>query len=252
MAPRQPAARYQFAVATVFSAATAVMLVAAHRQVSYWANSERLFRHALAVTGDNPTSCESLGDTLLRHDRYAEAEVQFRKVLEMAAKEFRQTPAELARALEKQERIDEAISCLRDGIRVNEDNAEAMNELARLLAQYHWRTVGALPEAIDLLKKAMKAAPDRPEVAKNLAWIYATCPEPGFRNGLKAVELARRACELTDWSNAAYRVALADGYHEVGDREHEIEELRAAQKLSPKDASIATRLKTMSNEKGDK
>jgi tetratricopeptide (TPR) repeat protein len=223
-------------------ALVAILLVVAHRQVGYWANSEQLFRHALAVTGDTPESCENLGDTLLHHERYPEAAEQFRKVLELDAKQFRQTPTELAKALEKQERVDEAISCLRDGIRVNDDNAEAMNQLGMLLAQYRWKTAGALPEAIKLLEEASRLAPKEWAVAKNLAWIYATCPDHSFRNGPKAVEIARRACELTDSSNAGCLVALADAYLEIGDRERAIEELRAALSLNPKDKAIAQKL----------
>ncbi len=237
-----PYVMLRLAVAACFSAVLAILLVVTHRQVGFWSDSVRLFRHALAVTGDTPESCENLGDGLLHRERYAEAEVQFRKVLSMDAKTFRQTPGELARALEKQGRIDEAISCLNDGIRVNEDNAEAMNQLGMLLAQYRWTTAGALPEAIEWLEKAHKLAPKEWAATKNLAWIYATCPNRRFRDGTKAVALASQACELTDWNNAACRVALADGYHETGDRQCEIEELRAALALSPKDKSITKKL----------
>jgi len=50
---------------------------------------------------------------------------------------------------------------------------------------------------------------------------------------------------LTDWSDAQHRAALADAYLEVGDREQAIEQLRAAQRLSPKDAGLAKRLETL-------
>ena len=83
--------------AAAFAFLTATLAVSAHQQTAYWINSERLFRHALAVTGDNPESCENLGDALLHRDQFAEAETELRKVLAMAsAEEFRQTPGELA------------------------------------------------------------------------------------------------------------------------------------------------------------
>ena len=79
---------------------------------------------------------------------------------------------------------------------------------------------------IDLLQEAVKLAPQQAGAARNLAWVFATCPDHSFRNGPKAVELARRACELTNWKDANCRVALADAYleeyrqkGEVGDRE---------------------------------
>lgn len=33
----------------------------------------------------------------------------------------------------------------------------------------------------------------------NLAWLRATCPDPKFRDGKNAVELATQACELSGW-----------------------------------------------------
>ncbi len=244
-ASEEPKATPRLRFGLVWSLAAAVVLAAllvlTQQQVSYWANSERLFRHALAVTGDNPVSCESLGDTLLHHDRYAEAEEQFRKVLAMdVAKHFSQTPVEMAQALEKQggTKVQEAIALMRNALRDNPKDAQAMNELAMILG----RRMLDMGEAIDLLKNAIELEPKQAAPKKNLAWIYATCPDRRFRNGPEAVKLARQACELSDWSNAGYRLTLADAYLEVGDRQRAVEELRAAAKLSPQDGTISARL----------
>jgi serine/threonine-protein kinase len=40
---------------------------------------------------------------------------------------------------------------------------------------------------------------------------------PSFRNGKKAVELALKACELSDWKNPGYLDTLAAAYARVGD-----------------------------------
>jgi tetratricopeptide (TPR) repeat protein len=228
--------------ACAIAAILALLLVMAHKQTSYWINSEQLFRHALAVTGDNPESCENLGDTLLHHDRFAEAEMQLRKVLAMDAEQFRQTPAELAQALAGQNRVREAVALIHESIPDKVERAKALTKAGMLLALRY-----QLAEGIPLLQEAIQTAPEQSEPYRSLAYIYATCPRTEVRDGPKAVELARKACELTDWCNAQCRVTLADAYHEIHDREHEIEELQAAQKLSPKDAAIAARLKTASS-----
>lgn len=55
-------------------------------------------------------------------------------------------------------------------------------------------------------------------VAMNgLAWLRATCPDAACRNGGRAVELARRACELTDWEDYGYLDTLAAAHAEAGD-----------------------------------
>ena len=45
-----------------------------------------------------------------------------------------------------------------------------------------------MAEAIELLQQAIKLAPRQPAGLRNLAWIYATCPDLRFRDGPKAVE----------------------------------------------------------------
>lgn len=49
------------------------------------------------------------------------------------------------------------------------------------------------------------------------AWLLATCPDPTYRDGQQAIESARRACELTSWSNVAIVDTLAAAYAESGD-----------------------------------
>ncbi len=51
----------------------------------------------------------------------------------------------------------------------------------------------------------------------NLAWILSTAKEPRIRNGEKALELALKACELTDWKNPSCLDTLAAAYARLGD-----------------------------------
>jgi len=47
------------------------------------------------------------------------------------------------------------------------------------------------------------------------AWLLATAPFP-HRNGARAIEMATRACELTDWKNPSYIDTLAAAHAEAG------------------------------------
>jgi len=54
-------------------------------------------------------------------------------------------------------------------------------------------------------------------VLNNLAWLRATSPEEGLRNGARAVELARKGCELTQWRQPHVIGTLAAAHAEAGD-----------------------------------
>lgn len=49
------------------------------------------------------------------------------------------------------------------------------------------------------------------------AWIWATCPDPRFRDGPRAVASATRACELLDWNDPVTLDTLAAALAESGD-----------------------------------
>jgi hypothetical protein len=72
-------------------------------------------------------------------------------------------------------------------------------------------------EAISNYESAVKANPDYVLAYNNLAWLLVTCPEGEFRDGVKAVQNATKACELTKWDNAQYVDTLAAAYAEAGD-----------------------------------
>lgn len=59
-------------------------------------------------------------------------------------------------------------------------------------------------------------------ILNNLAWVLATSPKDEIRNGERAVEMGKRAVELTEESEAHILSTLAAGYAEAGDFENAI------------------------------
>ncbi len=64
-------------------------------------------------------------------------------------------------------------------------------------------------EAVSHFRQALETKPDYAEAWNNLAWIFATAEEPGLRDAPKAIELAQKACALTDYSDASNLDTLA-------------------------------------------
>ena len=70
------------------------------------------------------------------------------------------------------------------------------------------------------LENALKLRPNRSlraTIYGSLSWLRATCPDPTYRDGAKAVADAKRACDLSGWKNAAFVDDLAAAYAESGD-----------------------------------
>jgi WD40 repeat protein/tRNA A-37 threonylcarbamoyl transferase component Bud32 len=59
--------------------------------------------------------------------------------------------------------------------------------------------------------------PEHAGALNALAWLRVICPAAEFRDEVKAVKEATKACELTDWKNHDYLGTLAAAYSEVKD-----------------------------------
>jgi len=64
-----------------------------------------------------------------------------------------------------------------------------------------------------------------------LAWILATCPTAALRNGARAVELATKACELTQYQAPGYIDTLAAAFAETGHFAEAVREMERAMAL---------------------
>ncbi|MBI2480176.1 MAG: hypothetical protein HYV60_16555, partial [Planctomycetia bacterium] len=74
----------------------------------------------------------------------------------------------------------------------------AFQEYSGLVAE------GRYSEAIERVDESLEFNPDNAFLLNNKAWLLATCPDDTVRDGPQAVELATKACDLTDWKNFAY------------------------------------------------
>ncbi len=74
-----------------------------------------------------------------------------------------------------------------------------------LLGIFYREGRGVPQDDKEAVKWYIKAAEQGGADAQNsLAWLLASCPEDGLRNGSLAVTYARKACEQTGWKDAGY------------------------------------------------
>lgn len=82
---------------------------------------------------------------------------------------------------------------------------------------------GKHTEALEDYQRAIKGMPDDTGLLNNYAWVLATSTFDKVRDGQRAIELAKKACELTEYKAAHILSTLAAGYAEMGDFDKAIE-----------------------------
>jgi tetratricopeptide (TPR) repeat protein len=128
-----------------------------------------------------------------------------------------------------------AIEAARAGLRVSPVDPRLHVLLAEASAQ-----LGAAEKAIEHYKIVLDFNRDDLPALSGLASIFAMHPNPRYRDAAQAVELARRASDLTEHSNPAVEDILAASYAETGEFVEAEETLRAAIKLASKEGQEAT------------
>lgn len=110
------------------------------------------------------------------------------------------------------------------------------------LAFYH---CGEFNEAIKSFREEIRRFPDHIEAINSLAWLLATVPQANLRDGPEALQLAERACEVTNYSNAIFLDTLAAAYAETGQFEEAIQTARKAieRALAKKQKLLAEEIK---------
>jgi tetratricopeptide (TPR) repeat protein len=83
-------------------------------------------------------------------------------------------------------------------------------------------------KAVADFREAVRLDPDERRPHNGLAWVLATCPEAGVRDGKGAVEHAKRACELSRWKEGTFLDTLAAAYAESGDYKEAVKWQRRA------------------------
>ena len=220
------------------------LIFCAHKQTTYWRNSELLWTHTLACTSDNAVAHYNLGTVLLQKGSVDEALVHFQKGMEINPG-YLEARNNLGIALRQKGSVDEAIAQYQKVLEINPGYAEARINLGNALLQQgrvdeavvHYQKAlqikpdsveahinlgnallksGRTDEAITHYQRALQIKPDFLEVLNNLAWLLATCPDARVRDGALAVKYAERACELTHYDLIPMVGTLAAAYAEAG------------------------------------
>ena len=220
----------------------------------------RHWQKALEVNPKYAEAQNNLGVALVREGRFGEAVTHFRKVLE-GNPGYAEVHNNLGRALSENGELDKAIAEWKKALELNPRYAEAYNNLGTGLfrkgkleeAVREWERAvevepefaearfnlgntlylrGRVAEAVAQWRRGLGREPNHLPALNRTAWVLATCPEAGVRNGSEAVELAERAGGLTGGREAAILDTLAAAYAEAGRFGEAVETARRALALA--------------------
>ena len=158
-------------------AAIGLCLVLTRQQMRYWKDSETLFRHVLEVTENNDIAHNNLGVALDQKGQTDQAITQLREAIRLQPHHV-EAHYNFGIALGRNGHIDEAITQLQEAIRLRPDHVEAHYYLGNALFQR-----GRVGEAIQQFQEALRFKPDYADARKNLIVALAAqaspAPPPG-------------------------------------------------------------------------
>jgi protein O-mannosyl-transferase len=247
-AVREYRSRFTTATAVVIILALAS---AAFIQASHWRNSETLWTHALDVTSDNDFAHNNLGYLCVDQGELDKAIAHFEAALEIRSRKLDPhydvgsafVQMNLADALARKGQPDEALVHYEEAIRLQPNYADAYYNRGNVLfakgrideAIADWEKTlqiqpndadahtcmgnaflrqGSPKEAIAHYEEAMALAPGDPHSRNNIAWVLATSSDASIRDGVKAVELAQEAVQLSRGRDSKFIRTLAAAYAE--------------------------------------
>jgi tetratricopeptide (TPR) repeat protein len=124
---------------------------------------------------------------------------------------------QLAALLNASKQPRKAIEMYDQLLRVDPENAAALRGRGDA-----YLSLGEHKNALKDYNEALSFEPEDDGILNNLAWVLATSPADDVRDGKRALELATKACEATNFSQPHILSTLASAYAEVGDFENAI------------------------------
>ena len=145
-----------------------------HRQIAYWATSESLFRHALAVTKDNWLAHDNLGNALSKDPgRQREAIAEYEAALRIRP-DSAEARNNLGIALAQTGDAADALAQYEEALRLKPNDSEAHYNLGNAL-----RRAGRLPDAIAQYEETLRLNPDSSTAHNNLGSVLLEAGRPG-------------------------------------------------------------------------
>jgi tetratricopeptide (TPR) repeat protein len=129
-------------------------MVLTRNQLSYWQDSETLFRHAIALTKNNARACYDLGSYLETKGRVSEAMEYYQRAVQISPN-YTKPLNNIGRILANEGRPDEAIKYYNRALQFDPNHLSTLINLGAVLADKHQFT-----EAMAMYEKVLRLDPN--------------------------------------------------------------------------------------------
>jgi tetratricopeptide (TPR) repeat protein len=183
------------------------------------------YRKYLQIKPDDPNALNALGTALGQQGKLDEAVKYLTQALRIDPNSG-DAHTNLGYALTFQGKLDEAVVHLAKALRLDPNSAKAHYYFGKALSQKN-----KIDEAVAHFEEALRLKPDWVEPMNDLAWYLAASKETAIRNPDKALGLALRACELTDYKRPELLDTLSTAYAATGAFDKAVETAQKALEL---------------------
>jgi tetratricopeptide (TPR) repeat protein len=160
-------------------AALAACMGVTAKQVTYWRDSEALFRRMIDATDGNFMAHYNLGNFYSRHDQMENAIAQYRMAIEEEGN-YADAHNNLGGVLLDQKKYDEALSHYTEALRIRPDYIQYFNLANAQADAASARNDAALfAKAVENYQQALKLKPDSADIYNNLGMTLAAAGRPG-------------------------------------------------------------------------
>lgn len=169
-----------------------------------------IYTTAVEKHPQEPLAIKSYGEFLILVNRSAEAETWLAKAVNLKPTNPAYRKA-FAGLLQSNGKTKLAAEQFETAYKLTAPTAQELLTLSELYGQ-----LNQPHQLLDCYNRAIAAGPDSLLALNNCAWLLATSPDDGIRNGVRAVELAERACQISQWKFPVLMGTLAAAYAEAG------------------------------------
>ena len=187
-----------------------LLIFVARENVSHWRDSKALWSHALECTENNALAHNNLGQAFLEQGDWESASRHYKTAVTIKP-DYAEGQYNLANTLFQNGDLQQSILHFRLALESDPSFAGARNNYAAALLQQ-----GNTGAAVEQFEKSLELEPENRAFANNLAWILATAPDVAFRNGARALELARMVNAGNEGNNPSTLRTLAAAYAQAG------------------------------------